>query len=308
MNEFRKEDFRQVSVCPICKSGKQTIKYRKNCEQVKRKAAIVECGKCRFIYSKDYLTPEASNRFYGNKYKGSNYSNYHMFRCLKEVHFERCVNLVQEQCIKHGLRKPAKVLDLGCGEGVSTKVLEKKGLRPIGVEISSSAVDKAVNMNQLTVIQHDLTKLDLLNIGKFDQVYLFDVLDHVANVDDFVKQISNKLNENGLIFIDVCNIKSIYAHLMGKRYTHLIPWEHLSYFSKKSLSRLLRKHGIETLSVKNCPRLISYDFLQMTMMEFNPLIGQVMRLFGMILPSRFKSKLFPLPVGVISYIGIYSKA
>lgn len=103
------------------------------------------------------------------------------------------------------LEKNAKVLDLGCGNGVLLTALPDDVIYT-GIDISQTLIDIAKNTHP----NSNFIKADLLDantwkdLGKFDLIVALAVFHHLPNPDDhdfLLKQMKKHLNPNGAILI-----------------------------------------------------------------------------------------------------------
>jgi len=58
----------------------------------------------------------------------------------------------------------------------------------------------------------------------------------------------------GLIFIVTPDVGSMAARLLGKYWHHIKPNEHLAYFSKSTMEKLLARHEFEVVVMKHVAR------------------------------------------------------
>lgn len=85
--------------------------------------------------------------------------------------------------------------------------------------------------------------------NNFDFVCMLATIEHVLNPSLFINKIANILKPGGGFIITTPNIGSLFAKLCGRRWRHIGPPYHISYFSHKSISFLLQKYGFSVLSV-----------------------------------------------------------
>ena len=74
---------------------------------------------------------------------------------------------------------------------------------------------------------------------KFDVITMWHVLEHVPDYNQYLNEINERLNVNGILVIAVPNFKSFDAEFYG---VHWAAWDvprHLWHFSKKQLVKLL---------------------------------------------------------------------
>jgi SAM-dependent methyltransferase len=88
------------------------------------------------------------------------------------------------------LHQRGRALDLGCGQGVFTRVLRDtlRNWQVVGAEVSPLALKLAADrVPECTFIATD----DLASVGPFDFIFTHHVLEHVLDVDETLKQISS---------------------------------------------------------------------------------------------------------------------
>ena len=108
---------------------------------------------------------------------------------------KRCkltICLIQKTCktysnALHKLR--LRILDIGSGYGFFVNGLSDSGYKNVtGVEISCERRAMALKHSQVQIIDFDVNNPDR-DIGKFDFITLFHVLEHMADPVDFLKKI-----------------------------------------------------------------------------------------------------------------------
>ena len=111
---------------------------------------------------------------------------------LERAYFANIIRLLKP-------KNSSKVLEIGFGNGSFLGYMDRNGFDISGVEINNNLVDLAVNRNFNAYTSID--KIDL-NI-KYDLIILFDVLEHIPEnkVDSFLRKISFRLKDEGLLFL-----------------------------------------------------------------------------------------------------------
>jgi len=98
-----------------------------------------------------------------------------------------------------------RILDVGCGSGMSTVPLRNRfpGSKIVGVDLSENMLEKARELiSDVTWIRRDCsTKLD--DLGTFDLVFSNAFLQWLQNQEEFVKNTKELLNENGVFAIQI---------------------------------------------------------------------------------------------------------
>jgi 2-polyprenyl-3-methyl-5-hydroxy-6-metoxy-1,4-benzoquinol methylase len=117
-----------------------------------------------------------------------------------------------DQWWKEGLEKftsffrtGASVLDVGCGSGVKSEILEKEGMAVTGIDFSKKMLDIA----KRRVPNTDFQLVDLYDLSdfqkKFDGIFAQAVLLHVPKKDvgEIVHSLKEKLNPGGYFYVAV---------------------------------------------------------------------------------------------------------
>ena len=147
--------------------------------------------------------------------------------------------LLQEMLAKAGMT-PAGLnfLDVGCGMGgymVAAKVL---GMSVLGFEPSANHGKIATAKLGLEVI-NDYFAPDKVSDRKFDIVLLSHVIEHIYAPKDFVAQILSVLKPGGILVMVTPNADALSARLAGRHWPMLVPLDHVSLLSKKSVPHLV---------------------------------------------------------------------
>jgi 2-polyprenyl-3-methyl-5-hydroxy-6-metoxy-1,4-benzoquinol methylase len=158
----------------------------------------------------------------------------------------------------------ANLLDVGCGDGIKTRLFaDKIGTRSIhGVDI------RAVSTVTFPVLQSNLDTSGLpFRDEAFDVVMSYHVIEHVSNTDLFVSEIHRVLKPSGYVLIGTPNLASgrvILELLMNKQpnTTHVsdffilrgdpghewkksIGYLHRRLFTAEGMKVLLEKSGLK---------------------------------------------------------------
>ncbi len=157
------------------------------------------------------------------------------------------------------------MIDIGCNPKMAKIILDETHCRGVGVNISRRIADSA-KIEGLKMIVADAEKLDTEE--KFDLAVCGEVLEHITDVDSFIKKISSMLNENGYLLLSVPNLASLFNRislLFGWQPRGINPsrkisfnpvakydynWGHVSMFTLSAIKKFLRENGFEILKVK----------------------------------------------------------
>ena len=142
------------------------------------------------------------------------------------------------------------VLDVGCGPGYLAEYLAKqKNCIVVGVEQDPRLAEIARRVCA-QVHEVDLETEGLRNIqGKFTAIFFGDVIEHVRNAPDLLRQASELLEAGGRIIVSTPNfvhIKNRVRVLFGSfeyRDAGLLDRTHVHFYTKRTLYGLLNEAG-----------------------------------------------------------------
>ncbi len=119
--------------------------------------------------------------------------------------------------------KKINILDIGCGGGLLTEPMCRLGANVVGIDASQKNIDIAkfhAKKNGLKINYLCTTPENLKIKKKFDVVLNMEIVEHVENVNFFLKKSSELLKKNGLMFIATLNktLKSYAFAIIGAEY------------------------------------------------------------------------------------------
>ena len=122
--------------------------------------------------------------------------------------------------------KPLKkidILDIGCGGGLLSEPMCRLGANVVGIDASQKNIDIAkfhAKKNRLKINYMCATPESLKIKKKFDVILNMEIIEHVEDVNFFLKKSSELLKKNGLMFIATLNktLKSYAFAIIGAEY------------------------------------------------------------------------------------------
>ncbi len=144
------------------------------------------------------------------------------------------------------------VLDIGCGNGDFLQRLKKgKTVNLKGLELNSFMVKKCKEKG-LDVSNESITVHRVLNKNKYDVICALQVLEHVYNIKDFLKDILYLLKPGGKIIFSTPNNEPYYMNY-GKYETLNLPPHHMGLWNKESYKGLAGYFGLQIKEFSYCP-------------------------------------------------------
>ena len=151
-----------------------------------------------------------------------------------------------------------KILDIGCGGGLLCEPMSRLGANVVGIDASKKNINVAqlhADRNNLD-IQYLCASPESLNFNnKFDVVLNMEIIEHVENIDYFLKSSSKLLKKNGIMFIVTLNktLKSYLLAIIGAEY--ILRWlpigthEWDKFVKPEDLTLILKKYDLKLSSL-----------------------------------------------------------
>lgn len=119
---------------------------------------------------------------------------------MSESYGERIAGWITCMIRQLGLAPPgARVLELGCGNGVLVEALRRHGLDALGCDVEFKAGPRTQQLHQsgtIALIGTDPYRLPF-DDGSFDLVFSISVLEHVMNVDETIAEAARVTKPGG---------------------------------------------------------------------------------------------------------------
>ena len=165
--------------------------------------------------------------------------------------------------------KDLKILDIGCGGGLISEPLARLGGEVTGIDASEKNIKVAKlhsKKNNLNINYLNKSPEQLNDSEKFDIVLNLEIVEHVENVDLYIKSCSNLLKKNGIMFTATLNrtIVSYIKAIVGAEY--ILRWLPIGthdwnkFIKPEELEKKLSSANFSTIDVKG--------------LEFNPLFNK----------------------------------
>lgn len=226
----------EYTACALCLSPKQRILFKTLDLRYglgQQKFHLVQCAYCGLIYLNPRPTPQEIAQYYPDHYYGASSSFW-------ENLFTRCSLYFFHRQIKR-FKKNGKILDVGCGAGKFLAIMQKKGYKAYGLDISATAC-KLARSQGLKVFEGTLETVRFPR-AYFDIITLWHILEHLHRPSANLKEIERILKKDGILLIETPNIQSLSFRLFKKYCFHLELPRHLYQWSFATLQATLQKHG-----------------------------------------------------------------
>ena len=151
------------------------------------------------------------------------------FKPLHQFNPER-IKYIRDNTIKHfkliDKDRPFKnlnILDIGCGGGLLSEPMSRLGGNVTGIDASEKNIISAkihAKQNNLNISYFCNSPENFKSNKKFDLVLNMEIVEHVEDVNFFIKKSSELLKKNGLMFVATLNrtLKSYIFAIIGAEY------------------------------------------------------------------------------------------
>jgi len=276
--------FKEI-VCNLCGSNRQKIVCKSPIAYQERKEKpylvteqklippkeIVKCLKCGLIFAP----------FMGEVQElVSNYKEMVDEKYLQEEAGRRITARSILQRLNKFRKYGSCLLDIGCSAGFLLDEARKMDWEVYGVEYSNWAVEYAKEKFNLEI--HN-TSLEGAKFPSrfFDAVIMKDTIEHLSNPKQALIEIKRILKPTGILYINTPDIESLASRLFKTRWWGINQF-HLYYFSKRTLSKLLKATGFESIKYACHARAFSLKYWLERFKNYNKIICRILVVFSRI--------------------------
>jgi len=136
-------------------------------------------------------------------------------------------------------------LDIGCNTGLWLASLDK-GWKKYGVELSVGAAEIARRFAKAEVYCGPIESFHA-DLGSFDLITAFALIEHISDPRGMIKWAYEHLKPGGLLVLMTGDRESWTAQQMGYNWPLYWPVEHVSFFSARSLCKLVEDCGFQVV-------------------------------------------------------------
>lgn len=234
-----------LNYCPSC--GHESISCLSSAET--RKISLTDgdemnvtlgtfgCDSCGLLFLNPRLSSNSLNFYYTHQSRipRTSLESNSPFSVLMDIQIDFINKTKSLNCID-------SVLEIGCAEGYFLKKISDLNTKQINlhaVELSKNYIQQA-KLNIPNCIFYDTKFEDAIFDGTFDLIIIRHVLEHLNSPRDTLLKARDLLNDTGIIYIEVRDTSNIKPSI-----NNFFHHEHLSYFTKVTLNRLLNDVGLE---------------------------------------------------------------
>ncbi len=193
----------------------------------------------------------------------------HKFNPLRIKYIKE--NIVNDFKIKNKYKplRGINILDIGCGGGLLSEPLARLGAKVVGIDASKKNIEVAkhhLKISKLKIKYINASPEQFKTNQKFDIILNMEIVEHVEDLNTFIKHTSKFLKKYGIMFIATLNqtLKSYLFAIIGAEYvlrwlpigTH--EWE--KFVKTESLINICKKNSLNLKKIDG--------------MKFNPILNK----------------------------------
>ncbi len=222
------KDGNEISSCYLCGSNNSRDLYKNN--------NLVKCNNCGFVFYK-YLPDK--------KTIDDIYSGYSRDSYITDESHKKITSTLKKIL---SFQKIQKVLDIACGE-----CYYLDALREIDPSIELFASEHISAKENVISKGYSFVEGELFPVcnNKYDLIIFTEAIEHINTPIQFLSHAKKLLNNDGLIYITTPCFSSIERLITKENWYHIMPPEHLGYFTKKTLNSALDDTGFKKIYVKS---------------------------------------------------------
>ena len=180
-------------------------------------------------------------------------------------------NIIKDFNLKNSIKplKSINILDIGCGGGLLSEPMQRLGANVTGIDASKRNIEIAkihAKKSNLKINYLNKTPENFNIKKKFDVILNMEIIEHVADIDLFIKASSKLLKKNGIMFVATLNktLKSYIFAIIGAEY--ILRWLPIGTHDWNKF--------IEPNQLEKFGKLSSLKLEKIDGMKFDPIIDQ----------------------------------
>ena len=291
------------AACPVCGSARASLRYRIT------HFRVYDCEDCSLVYLWPRLSEREVREMFARLYTEGQGSvpelrSYYGFT-YEDLPDNPLVQLYERWLDRiEAVRKPGRLLDIGCGTGLFLAVARRRGWEPHGIDDCAEATAHARSHFGLEVRDGEFGAFAAEGL-RFDAITMWDIIEHARGPVSLLEAARDVLAPGGVIGLSTPNQRSVLdlaASAIYRASFGQVTWplekfyieQHFLYFTPETLADALARARLALVSLR---RELT-DLRRLTLSPLNAIALRV--LFAVARATGLENRLFALagPVDV----------
>lgn len=229
-----------ITECPVCSSKEfKEVLHARDHLVSDEMFTIAECSNCTLRFTNPRPEDNALSEYYESEEyishtnEGNNFIN-RLYKVARQFTLRSKRQIIQKDL------NDKRLLDIGCGTGHFLAHCVVSGWTAYGVEPDPKARKIASEQSGATLFP----SLDKVDVGQFDRITLWHVLEHLPDLKGSIQQIKSLLKDDGKLYIAVPNYLAQEAKKFEQYWAAYDVPRHLYHFTPKSIDTLVKQNGM----------------------------------------------------------------
>jgi SAM-dependent methyltransferase len=210
---------------------------------------LLRCRECDYTFADLQLSDEQLRQLYDQTlFHQGNFFDY----AADQKYFKRNFQL-RFKALRKFLDKDRhrRLLEIGSAYGFFLDMARNEFSEVLGIDLTDEGVTHTREQLKLPAVQGDFLQHDFGD-SRFDVVCMWDTIEHLRRPDLYVEKIASLTEPGALLAVTTGDVQSLVARMRGAKWRMIIPPVHLHFFSKDTLTRLLKTHGFDVVYNRYC--------------------------------------------------------
>ena len=244
------------TICNLCGANDARVMFHR------RGIDFMQCRQCGLEWVHPLPDMERLRELYSSQryFRTDSISQYGYSDYVRNKHlYVNLFNRRLDAILRHTNNHQGRLLDVGCATGVLLELARLRGWEVQGVDVSSYATQIARDYYRLDVFTGTLEEANYPD-QRFDVVVMDDLIEHVGDPSELVRESCRILAPGGLLTMNTPNRAGLWHLLMGRRWFHYKQSEHLVFFSPRVITDLLDRQGFDVLDIHSSSKIIDMNY------------------------------------------------
>ena len=235
--------------CLLCDQSDHSLVYSfdeiPERKQVGERRDIVKCNTCSLVFCHPRNLEESMLDIYENNYWQDYQTTVGEMDIKDRVNDFKFISKERIDFIKDITGKSSgKFLDVGCSQGFLVSAAQQAGFDSYGIDLNETDIKEGIETYGVKLTK---TLLHDYNNTNFDVICSFNVIEHVSDPIQLLKEKVKRLNDGGVIVVGTHDIECETHKKEKVDWKHIIPNEHLYYVSIETMDALAELVGLEKI-------------------------------------------------------------